>query len=125
MQCVVMTPTGNVMTRTAKGETVKEAVTSIWDSDRGKKIDKIKNFYVGIPAMAIRQSTNWVSRSALTTFTSTTLGLGSFGVVGKLASGVIGGCGSSWNTPMEVVRIRKQSEPKRGYGEVGREVRTQ
>ena len=60
--------------------------------------------------MVIRQATNWASRSGFTEIARNVLHLSKYGVVGEIGSGVIGGIGSCWNTPIETVRVHMQRD---------------
>merc|ERR1711982_111903 len=66
-------------------------------------------FYGGKP-MALRQATNWMSRSCFTEVARTTFRMSEFGLLGEIGSGAIGGIGSCWNTPIETIRVFVQAD---------------
>ena len=37
-----------------------------------------------------------------------------YGLIGEIGSGVIGGLGSTWNTPIETLRVLKQKDIAQG-----------
>ena len=45
------------------------------------------------------------------------------GVIGEVTAGLAAGAVSTWNTPLENLRIRKQAEPRKNYGECWTEMR--
>jgi Mitochondrial carrier protein len=78
-------------------------------SERG-----IVGMYAGLRPMSLRQATNWASRAGLTEITRSMLGWSRYGMVGELASGVVGGVGSCWNTPIETIRVYTQRDVHQG-----------
>jgi hypothetical protein len=70
--------------------------------------------YAGVRPMALRQATNWASRAGLTEITRSVLGFSKYGLVGELLSGVVGGVGSCWNTPIETIRVHTQRDVNNG-----------
>jgi hypothetical protein len=70
--------------------------------------------YAGGGAMAVRQASNWASRSMFTEICRTNLKLSRFGLAGEIAAGAIGGVGSCWNTPIETVRVLMQRDVAMG-----------
>ncbi|GMI35883.1 hypothetical protein TrCOL_g9845 [Triparma columacea] len=130
-QTLVMTPTTRVMVRMqVSGEGFTSALKSISLDNQGTwgPLSSLQGFYVGLPALAVRQCTNWSSRAGLKAWLSDGWGWGTYGTTGQLASGIVAGVASAWNTPVEVVRVRKQSQGRGGRGEsesyleVGKEV---
>ena len=67
--------------------------------------------------MAARQATNWASRSVFTEICRSSLNLSRFGTAGEIASGVIGGVSSCWNTPLETVRVLMQRDASNGLSD--------
>ena len=61
--------------------------------------------YAGSMPMVVRQASNWASRAGFTEIARTTLGMSKYGLLGEIGSGVIGGVGSCWNTPIETIRV--------------------
>jgi len=74
----------------------------------------IKGMFIGAGPMAARQASNWSSRSMLTEIARSNLRLSRFGLVGEIGSGLIGGVGSCWNTPIERVRVLMQRDVVEG-----------
>ena len=111
-QSVVMTPAGMIFTslnvnRGKKGHENDNAFTV------SKRIIAQKGplgLYFGILPMCARQASNWASRSAFTEIARTTFGMSKYGVLGEIGSGVIGGVGSCWNTPIETIRVLLQRD---------------
>jgi len=91
-QAVVMTPAGMVFTslnyNRGKPGHANDNVFSV--TRRIVKRNGIAGMYSGGGAMALRQATNWASRSYLTEVARTTLGMSQLGVLGEIGSGVIG-----------------------------------
>ncbi|KAI2489868.1 hypothetical protein MHU86_24706 [Fragilaria crotonensis] len=115
-QAIVMTPAGMVFTslnlnRGKKGYENDNAITVT------KRIFKEKGlsgmFYGGGP-MCVRQATNWMSRSYFTEVARTTFKMSKYGLIGEIGSGVIGGLGSCWNTPVETIRVFMQADVSAG-----------
>jgi hypothetical protein len=107
-QSLIMTPAGVIFTtlnvHRNQGYNAWTVTKQIWE-DRG-----IRGMYTGIVPMVLRQSTNWASRAGLTELARTQFQMSQYGVWGELGSGIIGGIGSCWNTPIETVRIRMQRD---------------
>lgn len=76
--------------------------------------DGILGLYKGIGPMALRQATNWASRSCFTEIARSSLGLSQYGMMGEIGSGIIGGVGSCWNTPIETIRVLMQADVSAG-----------
>jgi Mitochondrial carrier protein len=74
----------------------------------------VAGFYAGGGAMCLRQATNWASRAGVTELARTVLHLSKCGVAGELASGVLGGIVSCWNTPIETIRVLTQLDVAQG-----------
>lgn len=117
-QALIMTPAGVIFTTLNVNQGKKGYLTSnskrnnnalavtkaIWN-ERG-----IRGLYTGIVPMVIRQSTNWASRAGLTEVARTQFHLSNYGVWGEIGSGILGGVGSCWNTPVETVRLWMQRD---------------
>jgi hypothetical protein len=112
-QALIMTPAGVIFTtlnvnQGREGYNRKNnalvVTKAIW-KERG-----IRGLYTGIVPMVIRQSTNWASRAGLTELARTQFHLSNYGVWGEIGSGIIGGVGSCWNTPVETVRLWMQRD---------------
>ena len=84
-----------------------------------KRIYKEKGLgglFVGADAMAARQASTWASRTLFTELCRTNLQLVSkYGLLGEVASGIIGGLGSCWNTPIETVRVLMHRDMSCGH----------
>lgn len=111
-QAVVMTPAGMVFTslNVNKGKPGYENDTAMSVAKRIIDENGLKGMYVGGTPMAIRQASNWASRGLFTELCRTNLKLSRFGLLGEIGSGVIGGVGSCWNTPIETVRVLMQRD---------------
>lgn len=115
-QSVVMTPAGMIFTslnvnRGKKGYEKDNAFTV------AKRIIKEKGpfgLYYGVTPMCLRQASNWASRSAFTEIARSTFGMSRYGILGEIGSGVIGGVGSCWNTPIETIRVFMQRDVSLG-----------
>jgi hypothetical protein len=115
-QSLVMTPAGLVFTSLHSNKHRKG-----YENENAFKVTRRivaeKGFfglYAGNAPMVVRQATNWASRSGLTELARSTLGLSKYGVWGEIGSGVIGGVGSCWNTPVETIRVVMQRDMSRG-----------
>jgi len=109
-QAVVMTPAGMIFTALNTGEDE----TTLGICKRIIQEKGIKGMYVGSGPMVIRQATNWASRSGFTEIARNVLHLSKYGILGEIGSGVIGGIGSCWNTPIETVRVHMQRDVASG-----------
>lgn len=111
-QAVVMTPAGMVFTslNVNKGKPGYENDNAITVARRIIKEKGIEGMFVGGTPMAIRQASNWASRGLFTELCRTNLKLSRYGLIGEIGSGVIGGVGSCWNTPIETVRVLMQRD---------------
>jgi hypothetical protein len=111
-QAIVMTPAGMIFTslnvnRGRKGFENDNAITV------GRRIiaeKGIMGMYIGGGPMCMRQASNWASRSCFTEIARTTLKMSQYGMIGEIGSGVIGGLGSCWNTPIETIRVLMQRD---------------
>ena len=115
-QALIMTPSGLVFTslnvnRGTPGHEHDNAisVTSHILGERG-----LSGMYFGFQPMAIRQASNWASRAGLTEVARSFLGLQRFGIIGEIGSGILGGLGSCWNTPIETIRVVTQRDTSVG-----------
>jgi len=115
-QAVIMTPAGLVFTslNVNKGKPGYENDTAFTVAKRIINEKGMSGMYVGGGPMATRQASNWASRSLFTELCRTNLRLSRFGLVGEIGSGVIGGIGSCWNTPIETVRVLMQKDASEG-----------
>lgn len=111
-QAVVMTPAGMVFTslNVNKGKPGYENENAYTVSKRIIEEKGFKGMYVGATPMALRQASNWASRGLFTELCRTNLKMSRFGLIGEIGSGVIGGVGSCWNTPIETVRVLMQRD---------------
>jgi hypothetical protein len=110
-QSIVMTPAGMVFTslNVNRGKEYKND-NAITITRRIVKEKGITGMYGGGGAMCLRQATNWASRAGFTELARTTFRLSEYGLLGEIGSGVIGGLGSCWNTPIELARMRAQRD---------------
>lgn len=112
-QASVMTPAGLIFTAlNSQDKNSKESSIDIVRRvirDRG-----IGGMYAGLRPMSLRQATNWASRAGFTEITRSVFGWSKYGLLGELASGAVGGVGSSWNTPIETVRVVTQRDVSQG-----------
>ena len=108
-QAFIVTPTSLILTHSINNKsTAMEAIKDTYDKGG------VMGFYAGFGAIAARQASNWASRTTLTEVAKTTLNLGRFGLAGDVMSGIMGGLGSTWNTPIEVIRCKKQRDAGKG-----------
>lgn len=66
--------------------------------------------YYGFKPMALRQASNWATRTSFTEVARSALGLQKYGILGEIASGVMGGLISCVNTPIETIRVITQRD---------------
>lgn len=130
-QSVIMTPAGMIFTalsshrqqqeieaalykkypnKKKKKNVVEEKVNAITICQRVISEKGIRGLYIGTGPMCLRQATNWASRSGFTEIARTAFGLSKYGIYGELMSGIIGGVGSCWNTPIETIRVFTQRD---------------
>ena len=110
-QAFIMTPAGLIFTAVNSSDddmSSFQVMTNII-KQRGPL-----GLFAGFDAMALRQATNWASRSTFTEIARSNLGMSKFGLIGEIGSGVIGGLGSTWNTPIETLRVLKQRDIAKG-----------
>jgi hypothetical protein len=115
-QAIVMTPAGMIFTslNVNRGKKGYENDNAITVAQRIIKEKGIKGMFYGGGPMCIRQASNWASRSCFTEIARTTLKMSDYGVIGEIGSGVIGGLGSCWNTPIETIRVYMQRDVSMG-----------
>lgn len=115
-QSIVMTPAGMVFTslNLNRGKPGYDNDNAWTVTKRIVKEKGIMGMYAGIGPMALRQATNWASRSCFTEIARTTFKMSQYGTLGEIGSGVIGGVGSSWNTPVETIRVLMQADVSAG-----------
>lgn len=111
-QAFVMTPCGMVFTslNVNKMKPGYENDNAITAAKRIIDQKGLSGLFVGGGPMALRQASNWASRSFLTELCRSSLQLSKYGIMGEIGSGVIGGLGSCWNTPIETVRVLMQRD---------------
>jgi hypothetical protein len=115
-QAVVMTPAGMIFTslNVNRGKKGYENDNAITVARRIIKEKGVAGMFFGWEPMCARQASNWASRSCFTEIARTTLKMSQYGVVGEIGSGVIGGLGSCWNTPIETIRVLMQRDVSMG-----------
>ncbi len=111
-QSIIMTPTGLLFTslNVNKSKPGHEHDTALSLAKDIVQKEGVQGLFVGIGPMAVRQASNWSSRSLFTELCRTNLQLSRFGLMGEIGSGIIGGLGSCWNTPIETVRVLMQRD---------------
>jgi len=115
-QALVMTPAGMIFTslNVNRGKKGYENDNAWTVTRRIIKEKGIKGMYFGGGPMCLRQASNWASRSCFTEIARTNLRMSQYGMLGEIGSGVIGGIGSSWNTPIETIRVLMQRDVSMG-----------
>ncbi|GKY97059.1 hypothetical protein MPSEU_000664500 [Mayamaea pseudoterrestris] len=115
-QAIVMTPAGMVFTSLNCNKEKKgfEKDNAMSVTRRIVKEKGVRGMFYGGGPMALRQASNWASRAGLTEIARTSLGLSQMGIVGEIGSGILGGLGSCWNTPIEFARMRTQRDVSSG-----------
>lgn len=113
-QALVMTPAGMVFTslnvqRSNAGNNAKH-INALTVTRQIVREQGWRGMYSGFCPMALRQASNWASRAGLTEVARSVLGLQRYGVLGEIGSGILGGIGSCWNTPIEMVRVKTQRD---------------
>jgi len=113
-QAIVMTPSGLIFTslNVNKGKPGYENDTAISVTKRILKEKGLMGMYAGSGPMCARQATNWASRSGFTEIARASMS--QYGMLGEIGSGVIGGLGSCWNTPIETVRVNMHKDISEG-----------
>jgi len=116
VQAIVMTPAGMIFTslNVNKDQPGFENDNAISVTRRIIAEKGLKGMFVGGKPMALRQASNWASRSCFTEIARTSLRMSEFGLLGEIGSGVIGGLGSCWNTPIETARVHMQKDASAG-----------
>lgn len=121
-QAIVMTPAGMIFTslNVNKGKKGYENDNAITVTRRIIKEKGIGGMFVGSGAMAARQASNWASRAGFTEMARGTMS--KYGIWGEIGSGVIGGLGSCWNTPIETCRVLmhkdvSEGKPQKSFGQ--------
>lgn len=112
IQAIVMTPAGLVFTALNVNKDNDETAISICKRIVQEK--GVMGMYTGGGPMVVRQATNWASRSGFTEIARNSLKMSQYGLLGEIGSGVIGGLGSCWNTPIETVRVLAQRDVATG-----------
>eukprot|EP00587_Corethron_hystrix_P008943 CAMPEP_0113307616 /NCGR_PEP_ID=MMETSP0010_2-20120614/6393_1 /TAXON_ID=216773 ORGANISM="Corethron hystrix, Strain 308" /NCGR_SAMPLE_ID=MMETSP0010_2 /ASSEMBLY_ACC=CAM_ASM_000155 /LENGTH=302 /DNA_ID=CAMNT_0000162513 /DNA_START=156 /DNA_END=1064 /DNA_ORIENTATION=+ /assembly_acc=CAM_ASM_000155 len=122
-QAIVMTPAGLIFTslNANRSRPGYENDNFLSVTNRIVREKGITGLFAGGQAMGMRQATNWASRAGFTEIARTGLGMSKFGMLGEIGSGVIGGLGSCWNTPIETVRVVMHKDvsagiPAKSYG---------
>ena len=115
-QAVVMTPAGMIFTslNVNRGKKGYENDNAVIAARRIIAEKGVMGMFVGSIPMCLRQATNWASRSGITEIARTNLKMSEYGVWGEIGSGIIGGVGSCWNTPIETVRVLMQRDISMG-----------
>ena len=119
-QALIMTPCGMVFTSlNVQQQTTKPSdtttTTTAWSVTRRLVEDRgVAGLYTGFRPMALRQASNWASRAGLTEVARSVWGLQQYGLVGEIGSGILGGLGSCWNTPIETIRVLVQRDVSQG-----------
>jgi Mitochondrial carrier protein len=115
-QAIVMTPAGMVFTslNVNRGKKGYENDNAYTVARRIIRENGIKGMFYGGGPMCLRQASNWASRSCFTEIARTSLKLSQYGMWGEIGSGVIGGVGSCWNTPIETIRVLMQRDVSMG-----------
>lgn len=106
-QAIVMTPAGMIFTslNVNQGKKGYENDNAITVTKRIIKEKGVKGLFLGMKPMCLRQASNWSSRSFFTEIARNNLKMSQYGILGEIGSGVIGGLGSCWNTPIETIRV--------------------
>ena len=115
-QAVVMTPAAMIFTslNVNRGKKGYENDNAITVARRIIKEKGVQGMFYGGGPMCARQASNWASRSCFTEIARTSLKLSNYGLLGEIGSGVIGGIGSCWNTPIETIRVLMQRDVTMG-----------
>jgi len=115
-QAVVMTPAGMIFTslNVNQGKKGYENDNALTVTRRIVKEKGLKGLFYGGGPMCLRQASNWSSRSLFTEIARSNLKMSKFGILGEIGSGVIGGLGSCWNTPIETIRVNMHRDVSMG-----------
>ena len=65
----------------------------------------VHGLYAGGGAVCLRQSSSWATRTCFTEMARRWWKMKELGIFGEFMSGIFGGVGSCWNTPIEVARV--------------------
>lgn len=111
-QAAIMTPAGMIFTslNVNRGKPGHENDGAIATVRRIVSQKGVFGLYYGYKPMALRQASNWASRSTFTEMARSVLGLQKYGILGEIGSGILGGLGSCWNTPIETIRVCTQRD---------------
>lgn len=114
-QSIVMTPCSLLFTSVNlhRGKPGFESASSV--ARRIIQENGIAGMYSGLGPMALRQATNWASRTTFTEIARTSLKMSQYGMLGEIGSGVFGGICACWNTPIETVRVLTQRDFSGGH----------
>mmetsp|Transcript_26908 Transcript_26908/g.59075 ORF Transcript_26908/g.59075 Transcript_26908/m.59075 type:complete len:348 (+) Transcript_26908:103-1146(+) len=115
-QAIVMTPAGMIFTslNVNQGKPGYENDNAMTVARRIVKEKGLRGLFYGGGPMCLRQASNWSSRSLFTEIARTNLKMSKFGILGEIGSGVIGGLGSCWNTPIETIRVNMHRDVSMG-----------
>lgn len=115
-QAVVMTPAGMIFTslNVNQGKKGYENDNALTVARRIIKEKGLRGLFYGGGPMCLRQASNWSSRSLFTEIARTNLKMSNYGILGEIGSGVIGGLGSCWNTPIETIRVNMHRDVSMG-----------
>lgn len=114
-QSIVMTPCSLLFTSVNlhRGKPGFESASSV--ARRIIQENGIAGMYAGLGPMALRQSTNWASRTTFTEIARTSFKMSQYGMLGEIGAGVLGGICACWNTPIETVRVLTQRDFSGGH----------
>jgi len=115
-QAIIMTPAGMIFTslNVNQGKKGYENDNALTVTKRIIKEKGVKGLFYGMNPMCLRQASNWSSRSLFTEIARTNLKMSQYGILGEIGSGVIGGLGSCWNTPIETIRVNMHRDVSMG-----------
>lgn len=115
-QAIVMTPAGMIFTslNVNQGKKGYENDNAFTVARRIIQEKGVAGLFVGGYPMCLRQASNWSSRSLFTEIARTNLKMSQCGILGEIGSGVIGGLGSCWNTPIETIRVNMHRDVSMG-----------
>lgn len=115
-QTVVMQPAGMIFTslNVNQGKKGYENDNALTVARRIIKEKGLQGLFYGSGPMALRQASNWSSRSLFTEIARTNLKMSQCGILGEIGSGIIGGLGSCWNTPIETIRVNMHRDVSMG-----------
>jgi len=115
-QAIVMTPAGMIFTslNVNQGKKGYENDNAWTVTKRIVKEKGLRGLFYGGGPMCLRQASNWSSRSLFTEIARTNLKMSKLGILGEIGSGVVGGLGSCWNTPIETIRVNMHRDVSMG-----------